>query len=303
MPRKAAPKILSDRLVRLFLESMDAERNASPRTIANYRLALEKFREQPKMPPWMECQPGHFRAHLFHLMKSGAARATIRLHFAALRTFYKYLVERNGLKVNPLKQVQLPKQQKGLPVVMNRQQIEQLLATPLQVEREKQAPLWAAARDVAILELFYSSGLRISELVSLNVEDMDAYTETVRVLGKGRKERICPVGGPALDAIQKYRVEAGVHQGPLFINKRRGRLSATNVRMMLKKYLRHTDIALKVSPHKLRHTFATHLLDNGADLRSVQSLLGHASLSTTQIYTHVTTERLKEAYNQSHPRA
>jgi len=303
MPRKPAPKILKDRLVRLFLESLDAERNASPRTILNYRTALEKFRENPKAPGWLDCQPDHFRAHLFVMMKENAARATIRLHFAALRTFYRYLVERHGLKVNPLKQVQLPKQQKALPVVLNPQQIDELLSVPLRVEKEKQAPVWAPVRDAAILELFYSSGLRLSELVALNVEDVDAYTETVRVFGKGRKERICPVGGPALEAIQRYRQEAAVHQGPLFINKRRGRLSTVNIGLMLKKYLRHTSIALKISPHKLRHSFATHLLDNGADLRSVQALLGHASLSTTQIYTHVTTERMKKVYAEAHPRA
>ena len=303
MPRKASPKILKDRLARLFLESLEAERNAAPLTILNYRLALGKFREQPGLPPWNECQPDHFRAYLFTMMKAGTARSTIRLHFAALRTFYKFLVERHGLKVNPLKQVQLPKLHKNLPVVLSPQQIEELLTAPLRVEKEKQAPSWAAARDVAILELFYSSGLRLAELVVLNVEDVDTYTETVRVFGKGRKERICPVGAPALQAIQHYRQEASVHHGPLFINKRRGRLSATNVAAMLKKYQKHTDIAIAISPHKLRHSFATHLLDNGADLRSVQSLLGHASLSTTQIYTHVTTERMKKVYEQSHPRA
>jgi site-specific recombinase XerD len=303
MPRIAASKILKDRLARLFLESMDAERNASPLTIVNYQHALSKFREQPNLPPWSECQPEHFRAYLLVLMKAKAARSTVRLHFAALRTFYRFLMERHGLKVNPLKQVQLPKQHKNLPIVLSPRQIEELLTVPLRVEKEKQAPAWAAARDVAILELFYSSGLRISELVSLNVEDLDTYTEMVRVLGKGRKERLCPVGNPALEAVQRYRQEAAVHHGPLFINKRRSRLAVRNVREMLKKYLRHTKIALAVTPHKLRHSFATHLLDNGADLRSVQSLLGHASLSTTQIYTHVTTERLKKAYDEAHPRA
>jgi site-specific recombinase XerD len=153
------------------------------------------------------------------------------------------------------------------------------------------------------LELFYSSGLRLSELASLEVRDVDTFTESVRVLGKGRKERIVPVGSLALEAIQKYRQAAGVHAGPLFINKSRRRLSTRSVWLSLKRYLAFAEIPQNISPHKLRHSFATHLLDAGADLRSVQTLLGHASLSTTQIYTHVSVERLKKAYDDAHPRA
>jgi site-specific recombinase XerD len=178
-----------------------------------------------------------------------------------------------------------------------------LLDQPLKAGRKNQAPAWAASRDAAILELFYSSGLRLSELVALNVPDLDPYTETVRVLGKGRKERMVPVGAPALKAVQVYRSAAQVHAGPLFISKLRKRLTARSVWLILKKYVEATGIQLPTSPHKLRHSFATHMLDAGADLRSVQSLLGHASLSTTQIYTHVTVARLKEAYDQAHPRA
>ena len=160
-----------------------------------------------------------------------------------------------------------------------------------------------ASRDEAIFELFYSSGLRLAELVGLEVRDLDPISETVRILGKGAKERICPVGRPALEAISRYRHKAAVHAGPLFINKSHGRLSARSVWLAMKKYLRESGLPADLSPHKLRHSFATHLLDNGADLRSVQSLLGHASLSTTQIYTHVTAERLKRAYASAHPRA
>jgi site-specific recombinase XerD len=236
-------------------------------------------------------------------MKQNEARATIRLRFAALRTFYKFLVERHGLKNNPLKEVQLPKVRRGLPVVLTAKQIAELLEVPFKMEKEKQAPAWNAARDAAILELFYSSGLRLSELVALDVPHVDVFTESVRVFGKGRKERIVPVGAPALAAIQKYRQEAQVNSGPLFINKMRRRLGAHTVWHALKKYLRHTGIPVPLTPHKLRHSFATHMLDAGADLRSVQALLGHASLSTTQIYTHVTVERLKKAYGDAHPRA
>jgi site-specific recombinase XerD len=145
--------------------------------------------------------------------------------------------------------------------------------------------------------------LRLAELVALDVAHVDVYSESVRVLGKGRKERVVPVGQPALDAIQRYRQEAGVHSGPLFLSKVRKRIAPLNVGLVLRRYLAHTSIPVKISPHKLRHSFATHLLDAGADLRSVQALLGHASLSTTQIYTHVTVERLKKAYDDAHPRA
>ena len=172
-----------------------------------------------------------------------------------------------------------------------------------QIQKKNQAPAWAISRDADILELFYSSGLRLSELVALDVADVDVYAESVRVLGKGRKERVIPVGDLALQAIQKYRQHAGVHAGPLFISKLRRRISTRSVWVILKKYVENTSIQLPISPHKLRHSFATHLLENGADLRSVQTLLGHANLSTTQIYTHVTVERLKKAYNDSHPRA
>ncbi len=236
-------------------------------------------------------------------MKEGRARTYIRLLFSALRAFYRFLVERHGLKVNPLLAVQLPKTEKKLPLLLTVKQVEELLSAPGRMKRSKQAPAWIAARDVAIMELFYSSGLRLQELVNLDVPDLDPYSESVRVLGKGRKERVCPVGAPALEAIQIYRHQAGVSSGPLFVSKLRRRLSPRSVWLLLKKYLRETNIPIALSPHKLRHSFATHLLDNGADLRSVQSLLGHASLSTTQIYTHVTTERLKKAYNEAHPRA
>ena len=236
-------------------------------------------------------------------MKENAARATVRLHFAALRTFYKFLAERHGLKVNPLKEVQLPKADRKLPVVLTVRQIDDLLNAPFKHEPTKHAPKWLPVRDAAIMELFYSSGLRLQELASLNVADVDPYSEVVRVLGKGRKERVCPVGAPALAAIHRYRQDAKVLAGPLFLSKLRKRLSTRNIAAMLEKYVLLAGLPRGITPHKLRHSFATHLLDNGADLRSVQSLLGHASLSTTQIYTHVSIERMKKVYEEAHPRA
>ena len=302
MPRASVQK--KDRLAEAFFKFLEFEKNSSRRTLVNYRHALARFRTlQKDAPGWLDCDANQFRAYLFVCMKNEMARATIRLHFAALRTFYKFLVERHGLLNNPFKEVLLPKAEGKLPLVLTVKQIDELFAAPFKVEREKQAPAWSAARDVAIMELFYSSGLRLEELVLLDVSSIDQYSENVRVFGKGRKERIVPVGAPALNAIQRYRQEANVQSGPLFINKMRKRLSARNVWWMMKKYLRHTTIPISLSPHKLRHSFATHLLDAGADLRSVQSLLGHASLSTTQIYTHVTVERLKKVYDEAHPRA
>jgi site-specific recombinase XerD len=188
-------------------------------------------------------------------------------------------------------------------VVLTPRQIDDLLTAPLKVKPTLKAPKWLPLRDAAILELFYSAGLRLAELAGLNVADLDPYTETVRVLGKGRKERVCPVGAPALMAIQKYRTAAKVEGGPLFLSKLRKRLSTRNITVMLEKYVLLAGLPRGITPHKLRHSFATHLLDNGADLRSVQSLLGHASLSTTQIYTHVSVERMKKVYNEAHPRA
>ncbi|HZC35856.1 MAG TPA: site-specific tyrosine recombinase/integron integrase [Chthoniobacterales bacterium] len=293
-----------DRWVDQFISYLEVERSASVRTIIAYRHALERFKAfHGGEVAWHTVTAAEFREFLLACMKQNMARSYVRLTFAALRSFYRFLTERAGLSGNPLKEVSLPKLEKKLPIVLSVAQVGELLDKPNQIQKTNQAPVWASSRDTAIFELFYSSGLRLSELVALDVADVDIYAESVRVLGKGRKERIVPVGDLALRAIQKYRQEAGVHAGPLFISKLRKRLSARSVWLALKKYVGTTSIQLPVSPHKLRHSFATHLLENGADLRSVQTLLGHANLSTTQIYTHVTVERLRKAYDESHPRA
>jgi integrase/recombinase XerC len=292
-----------DSLAEEFLRYLEMERNVSPRTLIAYRRALDAFRARKNVRAWRNCDADEFRDYLFERMKNGQARSYIRLQFSAFRTFYRFLVERKNLRKDPVRELQLPKAEKKLPLVLTQKQIDELLTAPLRVPKQKAAPSWMALRDAAILELFYSSGLRLGELASLNVADVDMYTESVRVLGKGRKERVCPVGAPALEAVSRYRIAARVQTGPLFINKSRRRISPRSIWLILKRYLRHTSIPIALSPHKLRHSFATHLLDSGADLRSVQALLGHASLSTTQIYTHVTVERLKKAYSAAHPRA
>jgi site-specific recombinase XerD len=287
-----------------FMEYLSVERNASHRTLTNYHHALDRFREKcPGFTRWQNCEPTHFRQYLFEFMKEGRAKSTIRLHFAALRSFYKFLTHRKDLPRNPLAEVQLPKAEKKLPLVLTRDQVGELLEMPFKVELEKQAPEWLPYRDAAILELFYSSGVRIAELAAMDVRDFDFFNETVRVFGKGGKERVCPIGKPAVEAIHRYRNEAKVMEGPLFISKLRKRLSTRGISGIFKKYHERSGLPVNVSPHKLRHSFATHLLDAGADLRSVQTLLGHASLSTTQIYTHVSIERMKKVYDEAHPRA
>ena len=296
---------MTDRDEIAFFEFQATEKSASPRTLANYRDALavyQKWRGE-KFAGWRAEEADDFRDYLFALMKQGFKRATIRLRFAALRSFYKYLVLRQGLARSPVAEVLLPKPERGLPVVLTVSQIDELLGMPLRCAVDKKAPPWLPLRDAAILELFYSCGLRISELLALDVRHVDFIGESVRVTGKGSKERIVPIGGPALNAIQRYRQEAAVTSGPLFLSTRHTRITQQAVDQLLKKYLKRSSIPFAISPHKLRHSFATHLLDAGADLRSVQALLGHASLSTTQIYTHVTKERLKDAYDSAHPRA
>jgi integrase/recombinase XerC len=300
--KKSPAGTKKDSLVEKFLRFLEVERNASARTVVCYGKAFDAFREHSNRP-WKKCSADDFRDYLFRLMKQNQARSYIRLQFSALRTFYRFLVEREGFQADPTRQLQLPKLEKKLPLVLTRQQVDELLSAPLRIPKQRAAPAWMALRDIAIMELFYSSGLRLSELAALNVSDLDIYTESVRVLGKGRKERVCPIGAPALEAISHYRSAANIHSGPLFINKQRRRISTRSIWLVLKRYLGHTSIPISISPHKLRHSFATHLLDRGADLRSVQALLGHASLSTTQIYTHVSVERLKKAYTDAHPRA
>ncbi|MBK8093334.1 MAG: tyrosine recombinase XerC [Verrucomicrobiaceae bacterium] len=293
-----------DQLAEDFLCYMDAERRSSPRTLGNYELAMRQFREwRTPFKGWDQLTADDFRAFLFHLMKQERGRATIRLQFAALRSFFKWLTRRRDWTHNPLLDVQLPKLEKKLPVVFTQTQIEEMLALPLKSPKDKQAASWSPERDAAILEMFYSTGMRLSELAGLDVTDVDPIGEIVRVFGKGRKERLCPLGQPALEALQRYRHKARVHDGALFISKVRRRMSLIAISEVVKKYWVQSGLAVHMTPHKFRHSFATHLLNNGADLRSVQSLLGHASLSTTQIYTNVSTQRMKEVYDAAHPRA
>ncbi len=293
-------------LTERFLAYMEVEKTASAHTLAAYRRTLCQFREWmgPRFESWHACGADNFRGWLYDAMQQELKPSSIRLRFAALRSLYTYLMRREGLRSNPLAEVTLPRARHSLPVHLSLRQMEELLSLPLRTPVDKKSPDWLPYRDAAILELFYSCGIRLSELVGLNADALLPGDDCVRVLGKGRKERIVPVGDYAREALHNYRLRAGLDpQGPLFISRLRRRMTGRSVQLMLDKYLRCSELPFHISPHKLRHTFATHMLDAGADLRSVQELLGHASLSTTQIYTHVTKTRMKQAYLDAHPRA
>lgn len=291
---------------RAFLQYLEVEKQSSPHTVEVYARVLRQFRiwAGSSFTGWENCTAEQMRDWLFQELKDEAATASIRLRFAALRSFYRFMMRRRGLEASPMAGVSLPRKKKSLPVFLTINQMLELLELPYKVPVPPNAPAWLPYRDAAILELFYSCGMRLSELVGLNMNSVDHRFRGVRVLGKGRKERILPVGAPALAALETYAAMAALPKdSPLFVSRIGSRLSARAVQMMLDKYVKLSSIPFPISPHKIRHTFATHILDAGADLRSVQELLGHASLSTTQIYTHVTRARMAEVYRQAHPRA
>ncbi|MHC4636928.1 MAG: tyrosine recombinase XerC [Planctomycetota bacterium] len=243
------------------------------------------------------------RSYMAVLNEKQYSKSTIARKLATLRSFYKFLVKRNRIDSNPVISIRTPKQEKKLPKFLEYEDIKRLLDTP-------PANSWLGARDRAILETLYSTGIRVSELVALNMDDIDFLGEVVRVRGKGKKERVAPISSSALQVIQHYmefrskRAQSNQNFDPkvLFVNKHGTRLSTRSVRRKMDKYLKMAGLDPNISPHTLRHSFATHMLNNGADLRSVQELLGHQSLSTTQVYTHLTTNKLKEVYDNSHPR-
>lgn len=243
------------------------------------------------------------RGYLAFLNDRQYSKATIARKLATLRSFYKFLVRTHRLSSNPVSAVRTPKQEKKLPRFLEYDEVKKLLETP---------PMdnWLGARDRAILETLYSTGIRVSELVALNMDDIDFLGEVAHIRGKGKKERIAPISSSALQVIQHYiefrnkraQNNSNFDTKVLFVNKHGKRLSTRSVRRKMDKYLKIAGLDPAISPHTLRHSFATHMLNNGADLRSVQELLGHQSLSTTQIYTHLTTSRLKEVYQKAHPR-
>jgi integrase/recombinase XerC len=336
-------------LVDRFLEYLDSERNFSAHTIRSYAGDLAQFcrflamsncgeprpegsgnpptrtgappalGDLPEMegvePARLErailaASPMDVRAMLAMMSNSNLSKASIARKLATLRSFYKYLVRIEAVESSPVSVIRTPRQDRRLPKCLDIQQVEALLAAP-------DASTMLGARDRAILETIYSSGLRVSELVGLNVEDLDEFSEALRIRGKGKKERLVPLGSKAIEAIHVYLARRGdrpasstmlpgrrsERHGPLFVNRTGRRLNDRSIRRKLDKYLLIAGIPIHISPHALRHSFATHMLNAGADLRSVQEMLGHQSLSTTQIYTHLTTQRLQEVYNKAHPLA
>lgn len=304
--KTGAGRGVADSLVDGFLGYLHAERDASPLTIRNYSADIAAFgvwfEEKYKQPcAWVRVNSFHLRGYLVHLTERKLDRATIHLKMSALRSFFKWLVRTERAKLNPLVGLTLPKKARKLPKFLTIQQVEALLEAPIMGSAKDKSFAW---RDKAILETLYSAGLRIHELAQLNDDDVDVLGEVVRVRGKGKKERLAALGGPAIETLQKYlEVRARSSRGPLFVNRFGGRMTARSMQRMLKRYLLAAGLDPSLTPHKLRHSFATHMLDAGADLRSVQELLGHANLSTTQIYTHITPERLKKVYEKAHPRA
>jgi integrase/recombinase XerC len=300
-----------------FLQYLNTEKAASVYTQRNYRDALAEFskwhqQERNSTPDWVKLQREDFRSYLRFLGRQKLSRSATSLRFSALRTFYKFLIRRGVLEQMPIKNITLPKLEKRLPRFLSQEQMLSLLEAPLREYKaqkehaEKPPAVGPFLRDVAILETIYSCGLRISELCGLLAGDVDFNEQLVRVRGKGKKERLIPIGGPALEAIQTYWKAAGMEPGPydhVFEVDFGKAIYPRLVQLNLKKYLAAAGLDPKLTPHKLRHSYATHLLDSGADLRSVQELLGHAHLVTTQVYTHVSTERLKQAYDKAHPRA
>lgn len=288
-----------------FLASMDVEKGASPHTITAYRIALEQFAEFCREvyeadPDVAEIGEAELRPFLGWLDDKGLARRSIKMKLAAVKALFRYLVRIGVLDRNPARIIASPKLDRKLPSFLQQEEAVRLggsfdLATP------------QGCRDLALCELLYGSGLRISEVLQLNVGDIDTRSRTVRVLGKRSKERIVPVTQTAIDAMERWlsmrgHLEPPSNERALFLGDRGRRLSPSSAYVIVRRALSGVTEAQRKSPHVLRHSFATHLLDNGADLKAVSEMLGHSSLSTTQIYTHVSVERLKEAYQKAHPR-
>jgi integrase/recombinase XerC len=301
-----------------FFRELEVVRHVSPHTLRNYRQAIAAFSQwktnaPDQEAPWLELSRDDFRAYLRQLGRQELDRSSIHLRFSALRSFYRYLLREGAVSRAPLKGLVLPRREKRLPRFLQEGQVARLVEAPLPTPgaRPPKADSRSMAdnlRDAAILEFIYSAGLRVSELCGLTVGQLDPATRQVRVLGKGRKERLLPMGTPAWEALEHYwQVTRHPRRPdwPVFLS--RSGLPAPvrplTVQRRLKRHLARAGLDPQLTPHKLRHSFATHLLDRGADLRSVQELLGHSRLATTEVYTHVTTERLKRAYESAHPRA
>jgi len=287
-----------DRYIEKFIRYLDIEKNYSRHTILNYKLDLEHFKNFLGELSLEKVDYLILRKYLAALKEKNLKSRSVSRRLSALRSFFKFLIREGLLKNNPVASLSSPKQDKPLPLFLTEEEVTKLIEAA-QPKDER------GLRDRAVMETFYSTGIRVSELVGLNIEDIDFIGGVAKVMGKGKKERIVPIGDIALSTIRAYleRRKKHIEAQALFLNKSGRRITDRGVRNIIDKYIRMAGIKQGVSPHTLRHSFATHLLDRGADLRSVQELLGHVNLSTTQIYTHLTTEKLKKVYDKAHPRA
>lgn len=317
------PALETDPVVKGFLRHLLAERNVSNLTVAGYAQDIAQFAafrwgvETPPPFPWMRVSPEDARSFLMALSRAGARPATTRRKTAALRTFFRYLVRENLLADNPFAGLSGPKIARGLPRILTVDEVRRFLEAPMkelgELRRRGVATVqteYSHVRDLAVFEALYSTGCRISEVASFTWGMVNFVTGAVIVTGKGSKQRLCILGRPALDALEKLRraaeelwPDAGSDSTRVFLNERGQPLRPRDIERRMKYWLSLADLPMDLSPHKLRHSFATHLLDAGADLRSVQEMLGHSSLATTQIYTHVSVEHLKDEYMKAHPRA
>ena len=287
------------RYIGKFINYLKIEKNVSVHTIINYTVDLNAFALFLGEKDVSTVDHLTLRRFLAEMRAKNYSKRTVARKLASLRSFFKFLYREGHIKTNPITAISSPKLDKKLPKFLDEGKMTKLILCP-DVKTD------AGLRDRAILETLYSCGIRVSELVGLDVDKIDFISGVIKVLGKGSKERIVPIGEEALLSIRRYldkRPKRAKDKGAVFLNSRLGRLTDRSVRRVIDRYIHACSIEEKISPHSLRHSFATHLLDRGADLRSVQELLGHMNLSTTQIYTHVTMERLKSVYDKAHPRA
>ena len=287
------------RYIEKFIRYLQIEKNYSSHTVLNYKLDLDDFGNFLQETPPEKIDYLLLRKYLACLKEKNLNTRSVARRLSTLRSFFKFLTREGLIKDNPTLSLSSPKLDKHLPQFLTEEEVGRLISSVMLKDKNDERGL----RDLAILEVFYSTGMRISELVGLSLEDIDFIGGVVKVKGKGKKERMLPIGDCAISAIRGYLDKRKKQSAALFLNKNGSAITGRGVRDIVKKYLRLASIKQGVSAHTLRHSFATHLLDRGADLRSVQELLGHANLSTTQIYTHLTTERLKKIYDKSHPRA
>ncbi len=288
-----------ERYVEKFMRYLEIEKNYSGHTILNYKLDLKDFRKFLGAIGIEKVDYLTLRKYLATLKEKNLSTRTVGRRLSTLRSFFKFLNRESYLKINPILTLSSPKLQKYLPAFMTEEEVVKLIESAFAKNEQDERGL----RDRAILETFYSTGIRISELVGLDNEDVDFIGGIAKVRGKGKKERLIPIGDTAIKTIRKYLEKRKKQNDAIFLNKSGNRITARGVRNIVEKYIRIAGIRRGVSAHTFRHSFATHLLNRGADLRTVQELLGHANLSTTQIYTHLTTERLKSVYDKAHPRA